>query len=134
MSIAAGQKGFSLLELAITMAVCVVVIVGIVGSNTLVSKMGQVHYQKITAVQDANQVLELMRERASVGVFPNNINTAFPSGQQVAGFTSLPNEVVTVQYTPVSATLLDVTVTVTWLNEQQQTVSHTLNTLMAQRG
>jgi prepilin-type N-terminal cleavage/methylation domain-containing protein len=134
MELIRSQKGFTMLEVILSVAISGIVLISIVGTNVLVQKNNDSTHQRIVALQDAHQVVERIRDSASNGLFPNNVYTAFPNGQQVGGFANLTNEQVFVQYTANgTADLLDVTVTVSWMNENNRNSTYSLSTLLAQR-
>lgn len=128
------NEGFTLIELMIAMAVIVLALVGYIGANSAIQRTGEAAFERSVAIQDANRVLEQMRSAAALGEFPQSVLDAFPNGGTVAGFTSLSNQQVRVNYIDASADPLDATVTVTWRQNGLRDVSVTLRTLMTQRG
>lgn len=127
-----GSEGFTLVEVLISLVICVVTLTAILFSNGRVGTANEVAFQRMTAVQDAHQVVERMRETAVLALFPNNVMTAFPEGAAVAGFQNLLNETVTVNYGG-AADPLDVTVTVSWQDPAGRQMQYRMYTLMTQR-
>lgn len=129
----AGQKGFTLIELMITMAVIVLALVGYMGANSAIQKSSEAAFEKSVAIQDANRVLEQMRRAALSGEFPESVTDAFPDGEEVNGFDSLNDQTIRVEYSDPSADPLDATVTVTWRQHGLREVSTALRTRLTQR-
>ena len=127
------QSGFTLIEVAITMAVVLLALIGAIAANTRLHQTGSAAYERSVAIQDANQIIERIRNTASSGQFPGNVTTAFPNNGQVAGFSGLTNEQIIVSYVNTSADPLDVSVTVNWHENGVRNVSQTLRTLVTQR-
>lgn len=125
--------GFTLIELMITMAVIVLALVGYIGANSAIQRSDEAAFERSVALQDANRVLEQIRNAAASGTFPQNVTSAFPNASTVAGFTSLTNQQVLVSYADTSADPLDVTVTVTWQRSGLRSVSAALRSLVTQR-
>ena len=127
------EKGFTLIELMIAMVVVVSVLAGFMGTNVAIQQTTESAFQRTVALQDANQVVELMRQTAATGTFPTNVTAVYANGGTVSGFTSLTSETVTVSYVSASANPLDATVTVSWLQNGRRTVNTALRTLITQR-
>ena len=128
-----GQRGFNLVELMIAMVVGVLVLMGFIGTNGALRQASYAAYEKSVALQDANQVVEMMRNTAASGTFPAVVTTSYPSGGTVSGFSNLTSETITVSYANSAANPLDTTVTVTWLQNGNRSVSTTLRTYITQR-
>lgn len=128
------ERGFTLVEVMITMAVSVLFIGFLLGSNILIQKANTISHQKTLALQDATQVLERIRNASENGLFPNNVLAAFPNNGTVAGFSNMTDETVQVRYVSTTANPLDVQITVNWTDESNHPVSYSLNSLVAQRG
>jgi type IV pilus assembly protein PilV len=128
------QAGFTLIEIMIAMVVAALALVGYVGGNMAVQQAARGQFERSVAMQDANQVIEQIRNAAVNGTFPGNVTAAFPNNGQVGGFTGLSNEQVTVTYTNTTADPLDVTVTVAWQENGVRNVTQSLRTLVTQRG
>ncbi len=126
-------KGFTLIEVMIAMVVAVMVLVGFVGANGNLRQTSESMFEKSVALQDANQVIELMRNAAASGSFPANVIASYPNGGTVSGFSNLTNETITVSYASASANPLNTTVTVSWLRNGARSVSTTLRTYITQR-
>ena len=127
------EKGFTFIELAIAMFVVALVILGFMGANTGIQKASEAAYQRTVALQDANRVIELIRNVAVGGQFPANVTAVYPNRSQVAGFTNLPGERVIVNYVNPAADPLDVTVTISWVENGIRNVNTALRTYVTQR-
>lgn len=128
-----GEKGFTLIELMVTVAITLLALVGYVGANLVLQQTTSDTFERTVALQDANRVIEQMRNNASSGNFPGSVTAAYPNNGTVAGFNSLTNELVTVSYTDATADPLTVTVNVRWLQGGRRTVNASLRTLITQR-
>lgn len=117
----------------VTMVVVVLVLVGFTGTNGTIQQTSEAAFQRTTALQDANQVIELMRNTAASGTFPTNVTTVYPNNGTVSGFTNLTNETITVSYANAVADPLNVTVTVSWSENGRRTVNTALRTIITQR-
>ena len=127
------EKGFTLIEIMITLFVMAGVLISILAANSAIAQSSEGVYQRLFAVQDANQVIERMRNTAVTGTFPGNVTAVYPNGGTVADFNSIPNEVVTVSYANTNSNPLDVTVTVNYLENGRRTASTALRSLITQR-
>jgi prepilin-type N-terminal cleavage/methylation domain-containing protein len=128
------QKGFTLIEIMITMVVVVVVVLGFLTSSTAIQTQGRAAFERSMALQDANRVIEQMRNAAASGTFPGNVTGTF-SGS-VSGFGSLPtgsNETITVSYASATADPLDATITVSYLENGRRAQTASLRTYITQR-
>ena len=128
-----GQLGFTLIELMIAMVVTVLALVGFVGAGVAVQQGDESAFERTIALQDANQVVERMRNTALTGNFPTNVVAVYPNNGLVAGFNGLTNEQIRVVYANTAANPLDVTVTVTWLERGRRAVNTSLRSLLTQR-
>lgn len=126
-------KGFTLLELMIAVVVIGLGLLGMLLANTYIQTTSEAAHERMTATQDAHQVIELMRNVSATGNFPGNVTGAYPNGGTVSGFTNLSGEAVTVAYTDPTADPLDITVTASWLELGRRNVSTQLRTLMTKR-
>lgn len=127
------QKGFTLIEVMIALFVLTVAIGTFIGTNMLIQRNAEMGFERSIAIQDANRVLERMRNISRTGTFPSNVVGAFPNNTAVPGFTNLTSEQVTVTYASTTVDPLDVTVTVTWLSQTQRASVLSLRTVMTQR-
>jgi len=128
-----GERGFTLLELVLAMAISVLFLVSLLGANIMTQKANAVAQQKTVAMQDATQVLERMRDSATFGLFPANVLATFPNNGTVAGFQNLTGENVSVQYVSTTANPLDVRITVSWVDETLHPVNYSMNSFVTQR-
>jgi prepilin-type N-terminal cleavage/methylation domain-containing protein len=127
------MKGFTLIELMVSLFIIVVGLLGIILANIYTQRTSDGTYEKMVAVQDAHRVLEMMRSASKTGTFPANVTSAFPQGAAVAGFTNLSTERVTVTYSDALGDPLDVTVTTSWRERGMRNTSTQLRTLLTQR-
>ena len=128
-----GENGFALLELMIAIAVIAVGLLAMLHANTSSRQMGEGMNERTVALEDAQRLVELMRNTSATGAFPANVTAAYPSGAAVAGFNNLTNEQVGVSYANTTADPLDITVTVGWRARGIRNVSTELRTLMTKR-
>ncbi len=126
-----GQEGLTLLELVITSAIVLLVLVGFMKANTSISKASESAFERTLALQDANQVLERMRNIAAAGT--QSVVAAFPQSSLVLGFATLANQTVTVNYVDPNADPLDVTIQVNWLEHGLRGVNAHLRSYITQR-
>ncbi len=127
-----GERGFSLLEVLITLVIGLIAFFGVLAVNNITQKSSHSSFETIIAMQDAHRVIERIRETATYEFFPDNVTNAFPSGQAVPGLDNLEGELVTVYY-PAAADPLNVSVTVSWLGPDNRNFSYVLNSLITQR-
>lgn len=152
------KEGFSLIELMITIAVVSLALVGTLFANTAMSQAGETTFERAMALQEANQVIESIRQTAATGLFPGNVTAAFPNNTARPNFANLrpncgvnadppvactwpfnftasnnSNEQVVVTYVNPAANPLDVTVTVVWRERGVRQAQIALRTLITQR-
>lgn len=125
------EKGFTLIEVMITAVVVAVVVLGFLGSATALQSANRAAFERTIALQDANQVIEAMRNTAATGTFPSNVTSVY-SGT-VSGYSNLPSESVSVSYASPTANPLDVTVTVSYNENSVRPTSASIRTYMTQR-
>jgi len=139
------QKGFTLIEVMITVAIMALSLFGLLAANISMQYSSIDAHERSVAVQHANQVIEQMRNSALTSLAA--AATAFPSGTVASSnYTSsanevLTNEAVTVAYTDgpdagTSATddnPLDVTVTVNWQQRGVRNATEVIRTYIAKR-
>ncbi len=130
---AADERGFTFIEVMIAMVVVVLLVTGFLGSATALQSANMAAFERSIAYQDANRVIEAMRNTATTGTFPANVTAAYPNNGTVSGFTSLTNETVTVSYTSATADPLDATVLVSYSENGNRTVTARLRTYITQR-
>lgn len=127
------QRGFTLIELMITVLVVILALVGYVGANTSVAQSGEVLFERSVALQDANRVAEQMRLTAQTGNFPVNVTAAFPQNGLVGGFNNLTGEQITVTYADTAADPLDATILVSWQENGLRLETAALRIMLTQR-
>ncbi|MFH1799689.1 MAG: prepilin-type N-terminal cleavage/methylation domain-containing protein [Candidatus Omnitrophota bacterium] len=128
-----GQAGFTFAELMIALVVVALVIGGYVAANVKAQQSAEAMHERTLAIQDANQVIEQMRDASKTGTFPANVVSAYPDASTPTGFANLPNETITVSYANATADPLDVTITVTWLSYTQREHTEAIQTYITQR-
>lgn len=127
------ESGFTLIELLIAMVVAVLALVGYIGATTNIQQTGEEAFERSVAIQDANQVVEQIREAAGSGTFPGNVLGSFPNNGTVGGFNNLDSQQITVSYVDTSADPLDTFVVVSWNENGRRATSATLRTFITQR-
>ncbi len=125
------EKGFTLVEVMIAAVVVAIVVLGFMGAATAIQLQGEAAYQRSVAIQEANRVVELMRNAAVTGTFPANVTGTY-SGT-LSGYTALPSESISVSYANASANPLDATITVSYLENGRRTTTASLRTYITQR-
>lgn len=127
------EQGFTFIEVMISMVVIVLLVTGFLGSATSLQAANLAAFERSMALQDANQVIETMRNTAATGTFPANVVAAYANNSTVSGFTSLSGEQVRVSYANVAADPLDVTVTVSYNENGRRAVTAVLRTYITKR-
>lgn len=93
------QKGFTLIEVMITVAVVSISMIGLLYANTKIQHSAQSAFQRSVAMQEAHRVMEEIRLFAntpsSCSDFPtcvsdSSVAGSFPHNTARTGFTSLP--------------------------------------------
>ena len=127
------EKGFTLVEVVITVGVVAFALVSYLGTNYAIEKAAEAAYQKSVAVQDAQQVIESMRSLAISGTFPGNVTGTYPDNSNITSYTNLTNESINVSYVSASANPLDTTVAVSYKQNGTRTITNSIRTLITQR-
>jgi prepilin-type N-terminal cleavage/methylation domain-containing protein len=127
------QAGFTFVELMIALVVVTLVIGGYIGANVKAQQSAEAMHERTLALQDANRVIELMRNTSRTGTFPDNVVSAYPDGSTSTGSTHLTDETISVSYASPSANPLDVTIAVTWLSYTQREHTEIVQTYITQR-
>ena len=127
------KAGFTLIELMIALVVVTVVIVSYIGANILAQRNTEEMHERTLAIQDANRVIEQMRNISRTGTFPGNVLTAYPNNSTPSRFRNLDQEAITISYVSPTANPLDVTITVAWLSYAKRQASETIRTYITQR-
>ena len=127
------ERGFTLLEVVITIAVVMISFLALMFSNMIIQRNNDMFYQRTVASQDAHQVMERIRDTATFGLFPNNVTDQYPDGADVPGFSNLQGQQIIVDYSSALSDPLDITITVNWLEDGFRNVSYTLSSIVTQR-
>jgi len=127
------ESGLTLIEITVTIGVVAFTMLAVLFANTQIQKMTEAAFERSVALQDANQVLEQMRNTARIGTFPTNVTTAFPNNGNIAGFNSLAGQQIVVTYVNPAVDPLDTTVTVSWQENGIRPVNTALRTLVTRR-
>lgn len=127
-------KGFTLIELTISLFVIALGLLGMLMANSTIQRMSESAHEEMLAVQDAERLVELMRNASAAGNFPTNVTAVYPNGYSAPVFSAgLVNGTLAVSYVNPSADPLDVTVTTSWRKLGVRNTSLQLRTLMTQR-
>ncbi len=127
-----GNTGFTFIELLICIAIIIPVLLGVFGVDIYLSRASDTSRQVMAALQDANTVIERIRNVASNQGL-TQVTATYPSGQAVAGFTGLTNEQAVVTYPNAVADPLAITVTVTWQDAAGRNLTRALSTQVTRR-
>src|SRR3989338_2961149 len=92
------EGGFTLVEALITVLVVALALIASLVASTSIQRVSRNTHERTIAFQDANRVIEQMRNTASGGQFPGNVTAAYPNNGAVAGFANLTNETVRATY------------------------------------
>lgn len=134
MSTGKREKGFTLVELMITISVVAIGLLAYMSGNIAMSQTADGAYEQSVAFYDAQSVLESMRNTAQTGLFPTNVTATYPNNGTVSGFSNLSSESIRIAYVDATATPLDVTATVTWSSRGgTRSMTKSVRTLMTQR-
>jgi len=104
------KKGFTLIEVAISVGILAFVLCGIVSSLVGFMSLSQLARDKTVAVNDAQQVMEKIWDTS----FSNITSVDWTDWAANNGCNTLRNEQVNVTYDVSVVDLLKITVTVTW--------------------
>jgi len=132
------HRGFTLVEVMITVAVVSLALFGLLAANTAIQRSNRTSFDRTVALQHANQILERIRDSANTST--NNAVTTYPHGAviPVPNYTTNVNEQligqqVVVTYVDTTTNPLDVTVTVNWQDQGTRAVSTSLRSFVTQR-
>ena len=129
------QTGFTLIELMISLLVLSLIIAGYVGTNIKVQQNAEEMHERTVAIQDANRVIEQMRNTANITPFPKSVTDAYPPTAPVPGINNLAGEVITVTYAgSTTDNPLVATITVTWTSYAGRTHTEAVQTYITRRG
>ena len=67
------------MELVVTIGILAFIILAILFANAQMQKAAQAAHERAVALQDANEVLEQMRNAADTGIFPGNVTGTYPN-------------------------------------------------------
>jgi len=126
------ERGFTLIEVSITIVVGSLALLGILLAITTMRQTSQAHFERSVALQDANQVIEAMRNTANENGIAS-LPTTYIEETGLTGYASLSDQEVFVSYGDIPADPLDVTVTVTWDENGTRDTSVSLRTYITQR-
>lgn len=126
------EKGFSLLELTIAMAVFAVVLGAAAQALVSYYVAMDTQEQRNTAIHICKGVLNDMRQArdADPDQFPDAITGMWPDDTLTPGPGLLRNETVQVNYVDTNANPLEITVTVSWEDLRGRPIQATMTTLL----
>lgn len=125
------RAGFTLAELMIALVIIMLVAAGYAAANIASQRIVQEMNERTIAIQDANRVIEQMRNASRTPPYLGNVTATFNGA--VTGITNLPSEQVRVSYDNTGADPLLATVAVTWTSYAGRTCTETVETFMTQR-
>ena len=125
------ERGFTLIEILMTVGIFVITTVALVGLNVSVAAMNESSRNLTQAMAGGRVILEQIRN-ASVGGLAAVTGTNWTTWAAANNLTSLNDESVTVAYVDPAADPLNVTVTVNW-SERGRARSAAVNTLVTRR-
>lgn len=108
------ESGFTLIEVLVALLIVLPALFGVIGVTIYMMQAGDTSRGVVTALQDANAVIERIRSTSESGL--TEVVQLFPAGQPVGGFANLDNELIRVSYPNPTQDPLQITVTVTWTN------------------
>lgn len=126
------SRGFTLMEVMVTMMVFAAVMVGLAGFFLGTSGLSESSRHLTQAMADGRGVMEQMRNICQSNGLATVTATNWTAWAAANGLTSLTNEAVTVTYVNPVADPLSVAVLVSW-QERRRARSATLNTLLTVR-
>ena len=127
------NKGFTILEIALSIAIIVISILAIIGLFLTYFVLIETSTNTTIAVSDAQAVLEAMRNtepftsESVIANYPQGVNLA-----PIFNFNKLTNETAFVSYGSLSADPLQITITINWRDRTRDRTEN-LMTLMTQR-
>ncbi len=154
------EDGFTLIEVAITIAVVIFALSGVLFANTAIQQAHGAAFERSVAIQEAHEVIEQMRNTANTGGlnFPVTVTAAYPVNTARPGFTRLTaqcgalanpaaacnwpfnftpdntsQEQIVVTYVNTAANPLDTTVTVVYRENGTRAVSKSLRAQITRR-
>ena len=135
------ERGFTLIEVMLTVGIAVLAILGTIATNVMIRQSVESAQEQTLAYQDASRVIEQMRNGANTVSSDFQESVADAADDAETNEKSLPaasNEVIDVTFVDDDADPLDVTVNVTWNNrgllglDAQRSIS--VRTLITRRG
>lgn len=129
------QRGFSLLEITMAMAIFMIVLGATAQSLITFYESMDLQRQRITAIRNCDSVLADMRalRNANPGNFPNALVAQWPNQTVVPNAGTLPNETITITYASVNANPLEVTATSRWFDMRRRPATARVSTLLTDR-
>lgn len=131
MSSRMGARGFTLIEVVVTMLVFAVASVALAGFYVGAARLGESSRNLSRALNDVRAVAEAIRDASASGLATVTA-TNWTNWAAQNGLTGLPNEAVTVTYVNPGADPLQATVQVSW-QEAGRARSASVDTLVTRR-
>lgn len=129
------KRGFTLIELLITVFIGIVILSVYLTSNITLQQTTEEAFERVVAAQDAQQVIERIRNAAKTGAFPANVtgSATYANSATFPEFDNLNQEQVQVRYANPAADPLDATVSVTWVTYGGRQDTLAVRALVTQR-
>jgi len=129
------ERGMTLVELTLAVAIFVMVLGATAQSLISYYVALDIQDQRVVATRHCVGVLNTIRDFRdnSPGTFPTAITDRWPSGAEVGGVASLPQEAVVVTYTDPASNPLEVVVASTWKDLRGRQVTARVSTRLTDK-
>ena len=131
------QSGFSLVELMIAMAICLVAMLAVLGAMTAIKQATEKAYERSIVTQDIHKVIEEMRNAANAASSDSYQSSAMAAADAASThLTSLPSsyqESIAVSYQDQTADPLDATITASWRQQGIRPTTLSMRALITRR-
>ncbi|HOF41431.1 MAG TPA: type II secretion system protein [Candidatus Hydrogenedentes bacterium] len=133
--VAASKAGMTLLEIMIAVTIFMVVLGGV--AQILISFYAAqlMQSQRLAVAENAKSVFTEMRQHRDQHPddFPGAVTTRWPDGSVIPGAGTQTNETIRVDYVNTAANPLEITLTSTWVDLHNRTMTMTVSTVLTDR-